>query len=498
MSEVGGSPPRPRPSIAGRPSLAGAPRGPRALQRLLSRPIVESTLGGLIITSAALTVVETTSTAPSPWVVYGVQAITALFVVELVTRFRISPSRRGFFREYWLDVLSVLPLVAALDLPFVEGASARPPNWLAALALLRIFRLLRLLKIARHRVLLFPRVLRKGAREVFFASGLVMLAVVFASSALVMFERDANPALRTFPQAFWFSVYSVIATEPIPGPPQTLGGHVVAVFVIMTGLFTFATVVGTISALVSDRMRSGDLIMDWEDLRDHLIVCGWNRKAEIIIKEFIAAYPDDDRPIVVLAELEGGVPQLRDAASRTRVQFLNDDFTKLEALEKVGIRRAARCILLADTSKGRKERDADARTVLAALTIERLNPGIYTVAEINRREHAHHLEMGKVNDYVVSGEQSAFLLAQSAITRGVMSVFSELLTREHGNRFSRCSLTHAWKGRSFLELMVHMKEEHNALLVGVEENEKIVVNPTAYVFKGDEDVVLIAARDVKL
>jgi voltage-gated potassium channel len=475
------------------------PRAPRAgLQRFLGRSAVETFLGGLIISSAALTVIETTSTYPKPSVVYVVHAISAIFVLELCARYRIAASRRGFFKEYWLDILSVLPLLAAARLPFVEGASAVPPGWLAALALLRIFRLLRLLKIARHRVLLFPRVLRKGAREVFFASGFVLLAVVFASSALVMFERDTNPSLATFPQAFWFSVYSVIATEPIPGPPRSFGGHIVAVFVILTGLFTFATVVGTISALVSDRMRSGELIMDWEDLHDHLIVCGWNRKAEIIIKEFVAAYPDDDRVIVVLAELEGGVPQLRDVPSRARVQFLNDDFTKLEALEKAGVRRAARCILLADTSKGRKERDADARTVLAALTIERLNPDIYTVAEINRREHAHHLEMGKVNDYVVSGEQSAFLLAQSAITRGVMSVFSELLTREHGNRFSRCSLTNDWKGKSFLELMVHMKEDHNALLVGVEEGDKIVVNPTSYVFKGSEDVVLIAARDVKL
>jgi voltage-gated potassium channel len=123
---------------------------------------------------------------------------------------------------------------------------------------------------------------------------------------------------------------------------------------------------------------------------------------------------------------------------------------------------------------------------------------VYTVAEIHRREHAHHLEMGKVNDYVVSGEQSAFLLAQSAITRGVMSVFSELLSTEHGNRFSRCSLTNQWKGKTFLELMIHMKEEHNALLVGVEQNDKITVNPTSYVFNGDEDVVLIAARDVRL
>jgi voltage-gated potassium channel len=479
-----------------RPSVALAQGARGAAARVLARPWVETVLGGLILVSAALTVVETTSEVPSPRVVQAVQAITGLFAIELVVRFRAAPSKRSFFREYWLDVLSVVPLAAALYIPFGDAAAA-PPRGLAVLALLRIFRLFRLFKIARHRVLLFPRVLRQGARELFFASGLVMLAIVFASSALVTFERDANPNMKTFGQAFWFSVYSVVAAEPIPGPPQTFGGHVVAVFVILTGLFTFATVVGTVSALVSDRMRSGDLVVDWEDLRDHLIVCGWSRKAEIILREFVAAYPQDDTPIVVVAEFDH-LPQIADAASRARVQFLNDDFTKIETLEKAGVRRAARCVILADTSKGRKERDADARTVLAALTIERLNPAVYTCAEIHRREHAHHLEMGKVNDYVVSGEHSAFLLAQSAITQGVMSVFTELMTHEHGNRFCRCQVTSKWKGKSFLELLTHLKDKHDALLVAVKDGETMQVNPKGYVFKGGEDVVVIASRDIRL
>jgi len=180
------------------------------------------------------------------------------------------------------------------------------------------------------------------------------------------------------------------------------------------------------------------------------------------------------------------------------VQFLNDDFTKIEALEKAGVRRATRAIILADTSKGRKERDADARTVLCALTIERLNPAVYTCAEIHRREHAHHLEMGKVNDYVVSGEHSAFLLAQSAITRGVMSVFSELMTHQHGNRFSRCTVSAKWKGKSFFDLMVHLKKEQDALLVAVQDESKTVVNPRDYVFKGGEDIVCIASTEISL
>jgi voltage-gated potassium channel len=462
----------------------------QAVQRLLNRRWFESVLGGLIVISVALTVVEISTPNTRLWTVYAVHGISALFVVELAIRWYVAPTRRRFVRDYWTDCLSVVPLLAI-------GGAPEPPTWLGALALLRIIRLFRLLQIARHLVLLFPRVLRQGAREMFFASGFVLLAVVLASSALVTFEREANPALDSFPKAFWFSVYSVVAAEPIPNPPMTIGGHIAAIFVILTGLFAFATVVGTISALVAERINSGDLVMDWEDLKDHTIVCGWSRKANIILKELLGAFPDDDRPLVVVAEFEQGHPPL-DPALRARVQFLNDDFTKLEALEKAGVKRAARAIILADTARGRKERDADARTVLCALTIERLNPDVYTCAEIHRRENAHHLAMGGVNDFIVAGEHSAFLLAQSTITRGVMKVFSELLTHTHGNRFSRCSVPAKWKGRTFIELMTHVKQKHDALLVAVSNGDDTIVNPTDYVFNGGEDIVLISQANVHL
>jgi voltage-gated potassium channel len=240
------------------------------VQRLLTRRWFEVILGGLIVISVALTVVEIATPTTRLWTVYTVHGISALFAIELGVRWYLAASHRRFFRDFWTDCLSVVPLLA------IGGAPA-PPAWLGALAILRIVRLFRLLKIARHLVLLFPRVLRQGAREMFFASGFVLLAVVLASSALVTFERDSNPALDSFTKAFWFSVYSVVAAEPIPNPPITVGGHIAAIFVILTGLFAFATVVGTISALVADRIKTGDLAMDWEDLKEHTIVCGWSR-----------------------------------------------------------------------------------------------------------------------------------------------------------------------------------------------------------------------------
>ena len=71
--------------------------------------------------------------------------------------------------------------------------------------------------------------------------------------------------------------------------------------------------------------------MEWEDLENHIIVCGWNRKAEIIVREAFQARKDDPMPIVVIAKLDGGVPYIEDAALRAHVQFLNDDFTKVAA-----------------------------------------------------------------------------------------------------------------------------------------------------------------------
>lgn len=467
---------------------------PGVLERFFADPRVETVLGGLILAWVALTVVETTQRPIDTRLLRVSEIISLLFTTELVLRLRAVRPPKRFFREYWLDIVSVLPVFTI----FLARDEREPPTWILLLGLLRIVRLFRLLKIAESRALVFPSVLRKGARELFFAAGIVMLAVVFASSALVLFEHEQNPQLRTFGQALWFAVYSVVAAEPIPGPPMTVGGHIVALLVILTGVFSFATVVGTVSALVSERLHNREVVVDWADLKHHLIVCGWSRKAEIVIGEYLAAFPDERHPIVVVAEFEGELPQFREASLRNRVQFLNEDFTKLDALEKAGVRRAARCILLADASRGRKERDVDARTVLAALTIERLNPDVYTVAEINRREHAHHLEMGKVNAYVVGGEQSAFLLAQSAITRGVMSVFEELMTHSQGNRFTRAAVPASWRGKRFLDLLVHVKERHDAIVVGVETEGRIIVNPSSYVFVGGEDVILITERVVEL
>ena len=55
---------------------------------------------------------------------------------------------------------------------------------------------------------------------------------------------------------------------------------------------------------------------------------------------------------------------------------MKGDFTRRETLDLAQIDTAASVIVLADTTMERAHQDIDARTVLASLAIEKINPNI--------------------------------------------------------------------------------------------------------------------------
>jgi voltage-gated potassium channel len=181
------------------------------------------------------------------------------------------------------------------------------------------------------------------------------------------------------------------------------------------------------------------------------------------------------------------------------VFVIQDDFTRVSALERACIQDARICIVLADTTGGRSEQDADARTILASLTVEKLNPDVYTCAELFNRSYGTHLETGKVNEFVVSEEYGAYVIAQAGMHRGLINVLGELLTYRHGNEFFRTPIPDAWVGRTFNEMLAEVKQTHNAILVAVHSGDKAVtVNPDHHVFASGDEIVAICHHRVDL
>lgn len=460
----------------------------RSLQRFFQLPTVEISIAVLVVVSVVFTIIELSLPESSPLVPILDEInhiITWLFVVELTLRFLAAPIKRLFFQDYWLDLLAVLPLLRVFRIVRV-------------VRLLRLLRLLRLVSLFNRHSSIFQHILRRGAPEYIIICGLIILTVCFGSFSLVALERYSYPQWRSLDRAFWSSFYMLFSGQPLPGSPNTLAGNLVITFILFMNATIFAMFTGTVSAFMVDKLRMEGQVTDWEQFSNHAIVCGWNKKAEIIVRQYQAAAKNEDFLIVVIAQLDEE-PSFIDVKLKEQVRFINDDFTKVSVLEKAGIRRAKTCIILADKSHGRSEQDADARTILAALTVERINPKVYTCAELINREYGSHLEMGKVNDYVVSEEQNGFMLAQSALNPGLMSVFNELLAGKGGNQFYRLPIGDGWVSKTFWELFTYLKQTHNAILIAISEPSGVFqINPNDYRFKSNDYVIVIADRKIQL
>jgi len=460
----------------------------KQLDTFINHTATEITVGVLIVFSVAVTVMEVTiasGTGLHRFADIAGNVVTGIFVVELSIRWYVARSTVSFFRHYWVDAFAIMPVV-------------RP---------LRMLRVLRLLRLVRLGILLSRRtrkvaaILHEGLAENLIV--IVVLCVVFLIGAIgITIVERGNDAFRTFGDAVWWSLFTMMAGEPIGGEPVTLVGRIITTVVMLGGFTVFAMFTGVVSAVMVSqlrgRMEAKD--MELEELRGHYIICGWNRSGPVMIRELQAARATRATPIVIIAEMEGE-PDLPDNINTGLIFFVRGDYTSTETLLRAGVDRAAAALLLTDKAVPRSDQDRDARTILAALTIEKLSPGIFTSAQLLRRENEPHLRMAGVEDVVIADEYMGNLIAHSSRTYGLVTVLDELLRTAHGNEFYKIPVRSEWVGMTVLELLPIIKKTRNATLISIETAagdgpRQIVTNPSPeYLVREDEQLIVIAGQD---
>lgn len=458
-------------------------RARRATERFLHHPVVEALVVLLITLSVLLLVLETAyADQPFAWQLgQAGNVLTGVFAVELLLRYWVANKKSRFFQRYWIDIVAVLPL-------------ARPLRFFRVLRILRLFRAGLLLN---RRLSVFRGVFQGTSGEILILTTTTLVIVLVSAFALHLAEGEQNAAFSELDGAVWFAVYSLIGGEPIGGEPVTPLGRWVTLGVMMSGLTVFGMFVGTVSASMVNRLSRVGLEvheMDLDELEGHVLICGWNRAGPTVLREL---FHDSRqvRPVVLVTEGEGmpeDVPT--DGIRRELVYYVSGDYTRLDVLEEVGTERAAVAILLTDGLSPRSDQDRDARTVLAALTIERLNPGIFTCAELTNRQNEALLRMAGVEEIIVGDWYAGVILGSVSRNRGLVQVLDEILSTEHGNAFHKTRMPRGMAGKTVGELFTELKSRHQAILVSIEARDegKVQVNPDSdMVLQGDETLVVI-------
>ena len=170
-----------------------------------------------------------------------------------------------------------------------------------------------------------------------------------------------------------------------------------------------------------------------------------------------------------------------------------------DALKNAGVERAEVAIILADDGKeDRTPQDRDARTVLAALLIEKLNATIYTTVQLLNRDNEASLRRAGVEEIIVSDEYVGNIMASVVRNRGIVSVLEELLTAKHGHQFFKSKVPRLLVGKTVADAMSILKVEHDATLIAVDRGggvAGIVVNPPSDLVLDAEFSIIVAASE---
>lgn len=163
-----------------------------------------------------------------------------LFFVDFVRSLMRAPRRvRYMLTAGWLDLISSIPAVGVLRLGRISRVA-------------RILRLLRAVRSVRTIGLIISRHRKESA--ILAATVVTVMLTVFASLAVLQFERHPDSNITTGGDALWWAFATITTVGYGDRFPVTLEGRLVAAMLMAAGVALF----GTLSGLVASWFLHGD------------------------------------------------------------------------------------------------------------------------------------------------------------------------------------------------------------------------------------------------
>jgi voltage-gated potassium channel len=310
--------------------------------------------------------------------------------------------------------------------------------------------------------------------------GIVLALIAFGSIGVMIFEPGIS-----WPQALWLIFATVTTVGYGDISAQTLGGRVVSIVVMLFGIGILGLFTATIASIFVERKMKEDRGMRSFDFENHIIICEWNQRAKDVINELRMDKRTQACPIVLIADLETKPIDDED------LYFIQGGVTE-EVLKRANLQKAKTVVILGDDSLESNARDAKA--VLTTLTVETLNPDVYSVVELANEANAQHCERANANEIIVGSEFSGKLLSRATLDHGISKVLSELLSSRYGNDLLKIPVPERLHGKGFLEIFTEMKRANQSTVLAIQRGAEgeVISNPAedCMVTEGDHLIVI--------
>lgn len=327
----------------------------------------------------------------------------------LNVRFRLSRALWAIWVKklhYVFSPMAIIDLLAILP-------SYRP------LRVLRIFFLFRLFKLFRYSnsIKLFADVLTSKRFELYTLLIFMCFLIFIASTAIYLFEQPKQEGqISNLFDAFYWSVVTLSTVGYGDITPKTVGGKLVTVGLIISGIWVLSFFTSIIVAALQDKihnLRENKIFAELNRFDSFIIICGFGRVGQEIARQL----KKDKTHFIIIDKSE----QLVFSAKQQDYLALKDDASSNDVLINAGINNGASAVLCTTGD--------DVVNVYIALTCRSLNPDIQIICRANSEKNIKKLYQAGANHvvqpYEIAGMLTAEYVGQPVAFEAIMGILNE-------------------------------------------------------------------------
>lgn len=302
---------------------------------------------------------------------------------------------------------------------------------------------------------------------------MITVTSFFASSTIYLIESSKNQQFSSFFDGVWWTIVTMTTVGYGDKVPATTMGKIVGFLVMLSGVILLSMFTATISSIFVTKKIKEREGLEKVDVSDHIVICGWNKDTERMLKALNNHAKKRKLQIVLVNNLPPEkIEQIMNSYKNLEIKFVRGDFTQELILEKANIGQAKEVVILPDETLS--PHPSDDKTLIATLNIKSMNPKVKVYAHIIDRENVGNLKKANADEIIVSNEYLASVLADQIVSPGIVQVLSSLLSEDSTTKILRIEIPPRFVGKPYIELFNYFKTEKNYLLIGFISDEETI------------------------
>lgn len=313
--------------------------------------------------------------------------------------------------------------------------------------------------------------------------GVIGIIVLVSGYLIASFEPSIS-----FAGGIWWSVVTLTTVGYGDISPSTAEGRILAVIIMFFGIGLLGVLSASLASMLINMRIRENKGMQTSSVSGHIIICEWNHRARTVLKELRSDPATLQRPIVLIADIE------EKPVEDSQLFFIRGVVNE-ESLNRANLAEADTIIILGDDSIEATARDA--KVVLTTLTVESINPEVYSVVELADKANKQHCQRANADEIIIGSELNSHLIACAASDHGISRIVSELLSSRYGNELFSMPVPQDFVGRSFLDIFIAMKKDNNTTVFGVQKGKggEVITNPGGECLLAEGDYLLVISKD---